>query len=174
MAKNKTPRGKGTPATQALLDAGMAFTMHTYEHNPASTSYGIEAAEALGLKTAEVFKTLIVMVDAQPHVAVLPVDCSLSMKMIAKAVGGKHAEMAPADVAQRVTGYVLGGISPIGQRSRLPTVVDSSVLGLEHVYVSGGARGFDVGLIPEDLLKATRGTIAQIAVGQASPPAPTT
>ena len=173
MAKDKTPRGKGTPATLALLDAGIAFTSHTYEHNPSSTSYGIEAAHALGLSPTEVFKTLIVLVDAQPHVAVIPVDCTLNMKMLAQAAGGKRAEMAPTDTAQRLTGYVLGGISPIGQRTQLPTVIDNSVLGLDRVYVSGGARGFDVGLIPEDLLKVTSAIAAQIAVGRASPPAPT-
>jgi Cys-tRNA(Pro)/Cys-tRNA(Cys) deacylase len=173
MAKDKTPRGKGTPATLALLDAGIEFTSHTYEHNPSSTSYGIEAANALGLAPDEVFKTLIVLVDAQPHVAVVPVDCTLNLKMLAQAAGGKRAEMAPTDAAQRLTGYVLGGISPIGQRSRLPTVIDDSVLGLDRVYVSGGARGFDVGLVPEDLLKATDAKVAQIAVGRPSPPLPT-
>jgi Cys-tRNA(Pro)/Cys-tRNA(Cys) deacylase len=95
------------------------------------------------------------------------------MKMLAQAAGGKRAEMAPTDTAQRLTGYVLGGISPIGQRTQLPTVIDNSVLGLDRVYVSGGARGFDVGLIPEDLLKVTSAIAAQIAVGRASPPAPT-
>jgi Cys-tRNA(Pro)/Cys-tRNA(Cys) deacylase len=173
MAKDKTPRGKGTPATLALLDAGIPFSSHTYEHNPSTTSYGVEAAQALGLSPAEVFKTLIVLVDAQPHVAVISVDCTLNMKMLAQAAGGKRAEMAPTETAQRLTGYVLGGISPIGQRTQLPTVIDDSVLGLERVYISGGARGFDIGLSPEDLLQITSAIVAQIAVGRASPPAPT-
>ncbi len=173
MTKDKSPRGKGTPATLALLSAGIAFTSHIYEHNPSSTSYGIEAADALGLTTAEVFKTLIVLVDAQPHVAVIPVDCTLNMKLLAQATGGKRADMAPVDTAQRLTGYVLGGISPIGQRTQLPTVIDISVLSLDRVYVSGGARGFDVGLTPDGLLKVTSAIVAKIAVGRASPPAPT-
>ena len=173
MAKERNSRGKGTPATLALTDAGVTFTSHTYDHIPGSTSYGIEAADALGLSPAEVFKTLIAFVDASPHVAVVPVDSTLNMKSLAQAAGGKRAEMAPTDVAVRLTGYVLGGISPIGQRTHLPTVIDSSALTFTRIYVSGGARGFDVGLAPEDLLKVTGGKVAQIAAGKASHPAPT-
>lgn len=170
MARNQNPRSKGTPATIALTTAGIDFTSHIYAHDPHAQSYGMEAAEALGLAPAEVFKTLIAVVDARPHVAVVPVDRTLNLKALAAAAGGKRADMAPADLAQRLTGYVLGGISPIGQRTALPTVLDESAQDHEWVYVSGGARGFDIGIAPVDLAAITSAVIAPISTAPAGPP----
>jgi Cys-tRNA(Pro)/Cys-tRNA(Cys) deacylase len=172
MATSKSRRSKGTPATSTLTAAGLHFTSHTYDHDPRVASFGLEAAEALGLPPSQVFKTLIALVDARPHVAVVPVDCTVDLKALATAAGGKRADMAPADLAQRLTGYVIGGISPIGQRTSLPTVVDSSARNHAQVYVSGGARGFDIGIDPADLVRITSAVIAPIATGPASRPAP--
>ena len=148
-------RGKqagGTPATVALERAGVAFTRHAYEHDPAATSYGMEAAEVLGLDPATVFKTLLAEVDGRLVVAVVPVTGQLDLKALAAAVGGKRAAMADPVVAERSTGYVVGGISPIGQRRRLTTVLDATALDQQTVYVSGGKRGLDLGLDPRDLV----------------------
>jgi Cys-tRNA(Pro)/Cys-tRNA(Cys) deacylase len=153
----------GTPATVVLTKAGISFSAHTYEHDPRSTSYGLEAAQLLGLDPASVFKTLIVNVDGDATVAVVPVNCSLDLKLIAAARGGRRAELADPTVAQRLTGYVIGGISPIGQKRALPTVLDVSASSLPTIYVSGGRRGFDIGIAPEDLIAATRGSYAAIA-----------
>ncbi|MCX6431814.1 MAG: Cys-tRNA(Pro) deacylase, partial [Actinobacteria bacterium] len=113
----------GTPATVDLHASGIAFTAHAYEHDPRSSSYGEEAAAALGLSTAEVFKTLLVMVDGRPVVGLVPVAGSLDLKALAAAAEGRRAEMADLATAQRLTGYVIGGISPIGQKRRLPTFI---------------------------------------------------
>ena len=153
----------GTPATVALTRAGIAFTVHAYDHDPAAPSYGLEAAEALALDPATVFKTLLADVDGTLVVGVVPVAGQLDLKALAAAVGGKKATMADPAVAERVTGYVVGGISPIGQKRRLPTVLDSSADALEQVYVSGGRRGLDVGLSPGDLQRVTGATSAPIA-----------
>ncbi len=153
----------GTPATVALAKAGITYSVHEYVHDARVTSYGIEAAEALGLDPTHVFKTLIVMVDDSPGVAIVPVNCMLDLKAFAAARGGRKADLADAAVAQRLTGYVVGGISPIGQRKRLPTVLDESALLLERIYVSGGRRGLDIGLNPTDLLTVTGGATAAIA-----------
>jgi Cys-tRNA(Pro)/Cys-tRNA(Cys) deacylase len=152
----------GTPATVALKAAGITFTAHSYEHDPRSSSYGEEAAAALGLSTAEVFKTLLAMVDGRPVVGIVPVTGSLDLKALAAAAGGRRAEMADAAAAQRLTGYVIGGISPIGQKRPLPTFIDGSAELLAMVYVSGGRRGFDIGLAPADLISATQGRYAPI------------
>lgn len=152
-----------TPATAALTAAGIDFTTHAYDHDPRATSYGEEAAAALGLTVDEVFKTLLATVDGELVVAVVPVAGTLDLKALAHAAGGRRAEMADAALAQRVTGYVLGGISPIGQKRALPTFVDESAVLLDRVYVSGGRRGLDVGLAPDDLLLATGGTYAPVA-----------
>jgi Cys-tRNA(Pro)/Cys-tRNA(Cys) deacylase len=149
----------------ALTRAGVAFTSHAYDHDPAAASYGLEAAQALGLDPAQVFKTLVADVDGRPVVAIVPVDRSLDLKALAAAVGGKRASMADPASAQRATGYVVGGISPLGQKRALPTVLDSSALEHETVYVSGGRRGFDLGLSPADLLAQTGGSTAPIARG---------
>lgn len=160
MAKKATG---GTPATVALAAAGIAFAGHTYVHDSAAASYGLEAADALGVEPARVFKTLVASVDGRLSVAVVPVDGQLDLKALAAAVGAKRAEMADPAAAERSSGYVRGGISPIGQRKPLPTVVDETALTFDTVYVSGGRRGFDVELPPADLVRVTGATVASIA-----------
>ncbi len=155
-------RDPGTPATVALARAGIAYSAHAYEHDPRAASFGLEAADALGLDPDEVFKTLLAMVDGRAVVAIVPVSGSLDLKALAAAAGGRRAEMADAATAQRLTGYVLGGISPIGQKRALPTFVDDTAEILDTVYVSGGRRGFDIGLAPADLLAITGGAFAPI------------
>jgi Cys-tRNA(Pro)/Cys-tRNA(Cys) deacylase len=152
----------GTPATVALARAGIAFTVHTYEHDPAADSFGLEAATALGVDPAQVFKTLLVSVDGRLVVAVVPVAGRLDLKAVAAAVGGKKAVMADPAAAERATGYVVGGISPIGQKRPHPTVVDDSALAFATVYVSGGRRGLDLGLSPADLVALTSATVAPV------------
>lgn len=159
----KRPAPGGTPATVALTEAGVDFTTHSYEHDPAAPSYGLEAAEVLGLPAEQVFKTLLADVDGELVVGIVPVGGKLDLKALAAAVGGKRAEMADPKVAERTTGYVVGGISPLGQRKRLRTVLDETAILYDVVYVSGGRRGFDLGLAPDDLLALTDGTTADIA-----------
>jgi Cys-tRNA(Pro)/Cys-tRNA(Cys) deacylase len=154
---------KGTPATVALSKAGIAHTVHPYHHNPATTSFGEEAAAALGISSSRVFKTLLAEVDGKLIVAVVPVSGQLDLKALAEAVGGKRASMAEVATAERTTGYVVGGISPIGQRKTLPTVVDASALDHPTIYVSAGRRGLDVELAPGDLIAATKASSASIA-----------
>ena len=161
MAKGK--QSQGTPATVALTKAKVEFTTHTYEHDPAAKSYGLEAAEALGLAPEQVFKTLLVEVDGKLAVGVVPVDKQLDLKAIAAAAGGKKAVMADPAAAERTTGYVVGGISPIGQKRALPTVVDSTATEHPTVYVSGGRRGLDIGLSPAALISVTKALTAAIA-----------
>lgn len=162
MARSKRT-STGTPATVALNRAGVAFTTHTYEHDPAATSYGLEAAEVLGLDPDRVFKTLFADVDGRLVVGIVPVSKQLDLKALAAAAGGKKATMADAAAAERATGYVVGGISPLGQKRAHPTVLDESALGFETVYVSGGRRGLDLGLAPGDLVRLTEATTAAIA-----------
>lgn len=158
----KKPASGATPAVRALRGAGVEFGEHPYEHDPDHPSYGLEAAEALGVDPDAVFKTLLAEVDAALVVAVLPVTCSLGLKALAAAVGGKRAAMADPAHAERVTGYVVGGISPLGQRRLLPTVVDVSARSLTTMYVSGGRRGFDISITPDDLIRLTRALTAPI------------
>ncbi|MEI8261269.1 MAG: Cys-tRNA(Pro) deacylase [Actinomycetes bacterium] len=153
----------GTPATVALTTAHIAFSIHEYVHDPRSGSYGLEAAAALGLPADQVFKTLIANVDAAPTVAIVPVNCTLDLKLLAAALGGRKAELTDPAVAQRLTGYVVGGISPIGQRKLLPTVLDESALLWDMVYVSGGRRGMDIGLVPADLVDITHAITTAIS-----------
>ncbi|TCC23608.1 Cys-tRNA(Pro) deacylase [Kribbella speibonae] len=160
MAKKQS---QGTPATVALTKAKVEFTTHAYEHDPSAKSFGLEAAEALGLAPEQVFKTLLVEVDGKLTVGVVPVDKQLDLKAIAAAAGGKKAVMADPAAAERTTGYVVGGISPIGQKRALPTVVDSTAADHPTVYVSGGRRGLDIGLSPADLIAVTRARTAAIA-----------
>ncbi|WP_433023297.1 Cys-tRNA(Pro) deacylase [Kribbella sp. CA-294648] len=141
----------------------MTFTTHTYDHDPAAKSYGLEAAEALGLQPEQVFKTLLVDVDGKLSVGVVPVDKQLDLKAVAAALNGKKATMADPAAAERITGYVVGGISPIGQKRLLPTVVDETASVHDTVYVSGGRRGLDLGLSPADLIKLTAARTAPIA-----------
>ena len=138
----------------------MPHTLHPYEHDPSTASYGLEAAEVLGIEPARVFKTLLAEVEGRTVVAVVPVSGMLDLKALAAAVGGKRAVLADAAVAERLTGYVVGGISPLGQRRRLPTVVDETALGFGTVF--GFRLGFDVALAPEDLFQLTTATTAAI------------
>jgi Cys-tRNA(Pro)/Cys-tRNA(Cys) deacylase len=158
-------RSVGTPATTALTQAGIAFTVHEFTADPRDTSYGMAAAAALGLAPASVFKTLIAQVDASPVVALVPVSGQLDLKALAATHGGRRADVVEPRDAERLTGYVVGGISPFGQRRRMPTYVDESVLLLEIVYVSGGRRGLDLGVAPADLLNVTGGRAAALARG---------
>jgi Cys-tRNA(Pro)/Cys-tRNA(Cys) deacylase len=155
----------GTPATVALERAGVAFSVHAYDHDPRSTSYGLEAADALGLAPDLVFKTLLADVDGELAVAVVPVTGQLDLKALAAALGGRKASMADPAVAERTTGYVVGGISPIGQRKRLRTVLDESALPHPTVYVSAGRRGVDLGIAPADLVRVLGAHTAAIGRG---------
>jgi Cys-tRNA(Pro)/Cys-tRNA(Cys) deacylase len=155
--------GQGTPATALLARQQVPHTLHPYPHDPRSSSYGLEAAAALGVAPGRLFKTLVVSVDGRLAVGVVPVAGSLDLKAIAAALGGKKAAMAEPAAAERATGYVRGGISPLGHRSRLPVVVDSSAAEWETVYVSAGRRGLQVSLAPADLVRAASATVAAIA-----------
>ncbi len=162
MAKKKHSGAGGTPATVALTKAGVEHAVHTYEHDPSAASYGLEAAEAMGLDPARVFKTLLASVDGKLVVGIVPVSGQLDLKAVAAAAGGKKAVMAdPAD-AERATGYVVGGISPLGQKRAHPTVVDASALDHPTVFVSGGRRGMEIELSPADLVAQTRAIVAPI------------
>ena len=158
----KKDRSGGTPATVALTRAGIGFTLRAYDHDPAAESYGLEAATALGVEPERVLKTLLVSVDGNLVVGIVPVSGQLDLKAVASAVGGKRAEMADPKLAERTTGYVVGGISPVGQRKQLPTVLDESALGFDTVLVSGGKRGLDLELSPHDLVRVTAATVAPI------------
>lgn len=163
MAKRADASSAGTPATLALIRAGVAFTPHAYEHDPRAAAYGLEAAEKLGLDPDRVFKTLLADVDGALAVGIVPVAMQLDLKALAAALGGKRAEMADPKVAERKTGYVVGGISPIGQKTALPTVLDESAILCDTVYVSGGRRGLDLELAPDDLVAVTGARYAPIA-----------
>jgi len=164
MAKKqkKQQQPGGTPATVALTAAGTAYTVHSYDHDPSHPSYGEEAAEAMGVSPDRVFKTLVADVDGTLTVAVVPVAGQLDLKALAAAVGGKRAAMADPSLAERTTGYVRGGISPLGQRKKLPTVLDASAGAHATICVSAGRRGLEVELAPEDLTKLTEAVVAPI------------
>jgi Cys-tRNA(Pro)/Cys-tRNA(Cys) deacylase len=149
-----------TPAVVAAQRAGIPFTLHEYEHDPASSSYGLEAAEKTGVDPARVFKTLVVAQDRVLSVAILPVAAQLDLRAL-----GKRAALADRAAAERATGYVLGGISPLGQRKRLPTVVDESALGHETIFVSAGRRGLELELAAGDLVTLTDARVAAVASG---------
>jgi Cys-tRNA(Pro)/Cys-tRNA(Cys) deacylase len=152
-----------TPATVALRQAGVPFTPHLYEHHETATNFGEEAAAALGLREEQVFKTLVVSVDGALAVAIVPVANRLDLKAIAAAVGGKKATLADPALAEKRTGYVVGGISPVGQRTHLTTVLDASAAQYPTIFVSGGRRGFDIELAPADLVRVTAASTAPIA-----------
>lgn len=158
----KKDRSGGTPATVALTRAGIPFTLRAYDHDPSAESYGLEAATALGVEPERVLKTLLVSVEGRLVVGIVPVSGQLDLKAVASAVGGKRAEMADPRLAERTTGYVVGGISPVGQRKQLPTVLHSSAMAFETVLVSGGKRGLDLELAPADLVRVTAATVAPI------------
>lgn len=157
-----TRKAGGTPATVALAKSGISHVTHPYEHDPAATSYGAEAAEALGVDPERIFKTLVADAAGELVVAVVPVAGQLDLKALAAAVGAKKATMADPEAAARSSGYVVGGISPIGQRTRLRTVVDVSAVAFQTIFVSAGKRGLQVELSPADLLRVTNGTTAPI------------
>jgi Cys-tRNA(Pro)/Cys-tRNA(Cys) deacylase len=146
-----------------LARQGVTHTVHSYGHDPRSGSYGLEAAEALGVPAGQVFKTLIAEVDGTLTVAVVPVDRPLDLKALAAAAGGKRARMAELAAAERATGYVAGGISPLGQRQRLPVVIDSSATGFGTVFCSAGRRGLEIELAPADLVRAAGAVVAPIS-----------
>ncbi|MBV9206676.1 MAG: Cys-tRNA(Pro) deacylase [Actinobacteria bacterium] len=154
--------GRGTAATVALERAGIPFRVHEYSHDPGHGSYGLEASQALGVPPGRVFKTLIVQVDGALVAAVVPVDGQLDLKALAAAAGGKKAAMAEVAAAERATGYVTGGISPVGQRKRLPALLDESAMNFPTVFCSGGRRGLEIELTPADLARAAGATVALI------------
>lgn len=154
---------EATPALLALSRLGVAFTRHEYVHDPAVGSYGAEAAAALGVEPSRVLKTLVVDAAGRPCLALVPVDRSLDLKGVASALGVKRAAMAEPARAERATGYLVGAISPFGQRSRLRTVVEASVQEHTTVFVSAGRRGLEVELGPDDLVRTTGALVAAIA-----------
>ena len=153
----------GTPATNLLTSKGVDFNVHEYSHDPNSTSFGLEAAEKLGVDPNRVFKTLIANVDEIFAVAIVPVNQQVSLKSLARTLGAKRAVMADPAQAARLTGYVVGGISPLGQKRLLSTVIDQSAKEFETILVSGGRRGFDVELSPQDLADLLSAVFAEIA-----------
>jgi Cys-tRNA(Pro)/Cys-tRNA(Cys) deacylase len=157
--------GRGTTATIALERARIPFTVHEYVHDPRHDSYGMEASEAMGVAPERVFKTLIAEVDGNLVTAVVPVAGELDLKALAAAAGGKKAAMADVTAAERATGYVAGGISPLGQRKRLPVVLDESAMGQLTMFCSAGRRGLEIELAPADLVRAANATVA--AIGRA-------
>ena len=154
-----------TPAVKLMTSKSIAFRLCEYDHDPANSNFGVEAADLLGLDPDQVFKTLIVLVDEEEMCAVVPVSGRLSLKLFAQAVGAKRAEMCPPNRAERSTGYLVGGISPIAQRRRLRTVIDETARLYDEIYVSGGRRGLDVAVNPNDLAFLTDATFADIASG---------
>ena len=152
-----------TPATVALTALGIRFIEHEYAHDAAVTSYGLEAAEVLGVDPERVFKTLLTDAGGTLVVGIVPVTGKLDLKALATAAGVKKLDMADAKLAERKTGYVVGGISPIGQKVHLATVLDETAELFDTIFVSGGRRGFDLELAPADLLLATGGSVAAIA-----------
>ncbi|SEF52419.1 Cys-tRNA(Pro)/Cys-tRNA(Cys) deacylase [Thermomonospora echinospora] len=164
MSSSKKGGGQ-TPATVAAAKAKVAFTLHPYDVEHGTDNYGAAVADALGVPRERLFKTLVAAVDGELTVGVVPVSGGLDLKALAAAAGGKKAQLADPPVAERATGYVVGGISPLGQRRRLPTVIDDSVSGLDTVLVSAGRRGLQIELAPADLVRLTGAVLAPIARG---------
>lgn len=154
---------KTTRATQVLSQAGIAFTVHTYDYDPNAERVGLQAAEALGEEPHRVLKTLMAEVDGKPVCVVVPSDREVSMKKLAAALGGKSAEMAPVPEAERITGYRVGGVSPFGQKKRLPTVLDAAAAELTEAFVNGGQRGLQLRLAPADLARVLDAKVAAVA-----------
>ncbi len=163
MAAKKSAGSTGTPATRLLAEAGVTHVLRTYAHDPRVQSYGLEAAAALQVEPERVFKTLLADVDGSLVVGIVPVEAQLDLKALAAVVGGKRAVMADVARAERATGYVAGGISPLGQRTWHPTVLDDSALAQRSILVSGGRRGLDVELAPDALVELTHARVAPIA-----------
>ena len=163
MAKKKRARG-GTAALRAVEAAGVDCRVHEYEHSMhMEQGYAVDSAQVLGFELGEVFKTLMAYADGKPVVGLVQANAMLNLKSLARAAGAKRAEMMKPEDAERLTGYVTGGISPLGQRKRYPTFIDASAENLERILVSGGKRSLSLELSPEDLLAATGGQFAAIA-----------
>jgi len=160
----KVDVSKSTPATAVLDKAKVAYGLATYAYDPTADRVGLQAAEALGAPPSEVLKTLIVKVDGKPACVVLASDREVAMKKLAAALGGKTAEMAPVPEAERITGYRVGGVSPFGQKKRLPTLLDAEAAALPQAYVNGGQRGLQLRLAPADLVRLLGATVAAVAV----------
>ena len=150
---------KTTPATVALTKAGVAFELHPYDYDPDAPRVGLQAAEALGWAPEQVFKTLMTLVDARPVCVVVPSDCEVSMKKLAAALGAKSAQMMKPAEAERLTGYKVGGVSPFGQRKRVPTVMDETAVLFEQVLINGGQRGLLLGLAPDDAARVAEAAL---------------
>ena len=155
--------GRGTRATDLLARLKIPYTVHSYEHDPRAGAYGLEAAAALGVPPDRVFKTLVAEVDERLTVAVVPVAGSLDLKALAGAAGGKKARMADPAAAERATGYVTGGISPLAQRRALPAVLDATAQDFDTILVSAGQRGLQIEIAPADLVRAAHAVVAAIA-----------
>ncbi|MEL7291986.1 MAG: Cys-tRNA(Pro) deacylase [Pseudomonadota bacterium] len=156
-----------TPAINLAKKKKVAHTIHQYEHDPRSESYGLEAAEVLGQDPTTVFKTLLFSLNGEARnlaVAIIPVDQKLNLKLAAKAAKAKKAEMADPEIAQKTTGYVVGGISPLGQKKALPTFIHSSALEKETMCVSAGKRGLEIELTPKDLAQLTRAQFVELCI----------
>ena len=151
-----------TPAITQLEAAHVPFTVHEYERGDSLHDFGAEAAAKLDLDPAQVFKTLVVTADGDQVVAIVPVSCQLGLKAVGSAVGAKRVEMCDATIAERITGYVRGGISPFGQRKPMSTVVDETAALFDVIYVSGGKRGLDIGVAPGDLIRLLDAVVADI------------
>jgi Cys-tRNA(Pro)/Cys-tRNA(Cys) deacylase len=162
-AKRAKRDGSATPATRALGDAGIPYALHPYHHDPATADYGAEAATKLGVDPKRVFKTLLADVDGDLVVAIVPVSHKLDLKALAAAVGGKRAAMADPARAEKTTGYRVGGISPLGQKKRLPTMIDDSCLRFASILVSAGRRGLDLEVMPQRLIDVLNARLAPIA-----------
>jgi Cys-tRNA(Pro)/Cys-tRNA(Cys) deacylase len=157
-----------TPAINTAKKKKIPYTVHQYSHDPGHDSYGTEAAETLGIAEEKVFKTLIVQLDnGSLAVGIVPVSSMLSMKKIAKAAGAKKAAMANKGLVEKITGYVLGGVSPLGQKKRLLTILDTSAKDFSTIFVSAGRRGLEIELKPADLATLTKATFAEIACAPA-------
>jgi Cys-tRNA(Pro)/Cys-tRNA(Cys) deacylase len=154
---------KTTRATQALEKLGVKYTLHAYDYDPDAASIGLQAAEALGVPPARVLKTLMAEADGKPVCVVVPSDCEVSMKKLASAFGAKAAKMMRPPDAERLTGYHVGGISPFGQKKRVPVAIEQAALGHTSVFLNGGQRGLQVELAPTDLVRVAGGTFAAIA-----------
>lgn len=153
---------KTTPATQALIKAGISFTLANYDYDPNAERVGLQAAEAMGVSPGEVFKTLMAELDGKPICAIVPSDEEVNMKKLAAALGGKSAHMMkPAD-AERLTGYKVGGISPLGQRKIVPTVLDEMAQLYDEIFLNGGQRGLQIRIKPDDLVKALDCVVADL------------
>lgn len=159
----RSPRSLTTPATAALEEAGYKFLVHTYTHDPKRTDFGMECVEALGVEPGRVFKTLVLQAGKRCVVAVVPVCTLVHVKSVGQHLGEKHVELAEARTAERRTGYVIGGVSPFGQRQAHRTLIDVSAAQWETVFVSGGRRGVDLEVTTETLITATQGELAEIA-----------